>query len=97
MRHGGPPFRGPDLELTSTAWSVPWLVALGVAVIVVGLLVRRVVPRTGFVVVVLGATAFLAAGGPYGPVLLGPVLAVLGMATTLLCAAGGHPGWPGCR
>src|SRR3954447_8773142 len=45
MRHGGPPFRVPDPELTSTAWSVPWLVGLSVAVMVAGLVVRRVFPR----------------------------------------------------
>jgi signal transduction histidine kinase len=83
LRHGGPPFRVPDPELASTAWSVPWLVMIGVAVIVAGLLVRRALPRAGYVAVVLAATAFLAAGGPYGPVLLAPALAVLGMATTL--------------
>jgi signal transduction histidine kinase len=83
MRHGGPPFRVPDPELTSTAWSVPWLVGLSVAVMVAGLVVRRVFPRSGYVAVVLATTVFLAAGGPYGPVLLGPALAVVGMATTL--------------
>ncbi len=83
MRHGGPPFRVPDPELTSTAWSVPWLVGLSVAVMVAGLVVRRVFPRSGYVAVVLATTVFLAAGGPYGPVLVGPALAVLGMATTL--------------
>jgi signal transduction histidine kinase len=45
--------------------------------------VRRVFPRSGYVAVVLATTVFLAAGGPYGPVLLGPALAVVGMATTL--------------
>ena len=83
MRHGGPPFRVPEAELTSTAWSVPWVVGVGLAVIVAGLVVRRVLPRPGYVLVVLATTAFLAAGGPYGPVLLAPALAVLGMATTL--------------
>jgi signal transduction histidine kinase len=83
MRHGGPPFRVPDPELTSTAWSVPWLVGLSVAVMVAGLVVRRVFPRSGYVAVLLATTVFLAAGGPYGPVLLGPALAVVGMATTL--------------
>lgn len=83
MRHGGPPFRVPDPELVSTAWSVPWLVALGVVVIVAGLVVRRVLPRPAYAAVVLATTAFLAAGGPYGPVLLAPALAVLGLATTL--------------
>ena len=83
MRHGGPPFRPPDLELASTAWALPWLVGLGIAVLVAGLVVRRIFPRSGFVAVVLATTAFLAAGGPYGPALLAPALAVLGMATTL--------------
>ena len=83
VRHGGPPFRVPDPELTSTAWSLPWLIGLGIAVMVAGLIVRRVFPRSGFVAVVLATTAFLAAGGPYGPALLAPMLAVLGMATTL--------------
>ena len=83
MRHGGPPFRVPDPELTSTAWSLPWLVALSIAVMVAGLVVRRVFPRSGCVAVVLATTAFLAAGGPYWPALLAPALAVLGMATTL--------------
>ncbi len=83
MRHGGPPFRVPEAELASTAWSVPWVVGVGLAVIVAGLVVRRLLPRPGYVLVVLATTAFLAAGGPYGPVLLAPALAVLGMATTL--------------
>ncbi|HEU5485993.1 MAG TPA: sensor histidine kinase [Microlunatus sp.] len=83
MRHGGPPFRAPTLEPTSTAWSVPWLVALAIAAIVAGLMVRRVFPRSGYVTVVVATAAFLAAGGPYGPVLLAAVLAVLGMGATL--------------
>src|SRR5689334_21690939 len=32
MRHGGPPFRTLDTEVISTAWSLPWLVTLGVVV-----------------------------------------------------------------
>lgn len=83
MRHGGPPFRSADPSLTSTAWELPWLSGLGIAVIMAGLLVRRLFPRTGYVVVTVATGAFLAAGGPYGPVLLAPGLAVLGMATTL--------------
>lgn len=83
MRHGGPPFRVPDPELASTSWSVPWVVLVGVVLIVVGLVGRRLLPRTGYSAVVLATTAFLAAGGPYGPVLLAPALAVLGLATTL--------------
>jgi signal transduction histidine kinase len=84
MRHrGGPPFRPVDTIETSTAWSVPWLVAVGIVVVTAGIAVRRLFPRSGYLAVVLGTTAFLAAGGPYGPVLLGPVLAVLGLADRL--------------
>jgi signal transduction histidine kinase len=83
MRHGGPPFRRPDVELVSTAWSLPWLVAVGVVALIGGLAVRRIFPRSGYLATVVGTTAFLAAGGPYGPVLLAPVLAVLGLAVTL--------------
>lgn len=82
MRHG-PPFREPTLDLASTSWSLPWLVALGGAVLASALIVRRLVPRTAFVAVLVGTAAFLAGGGPYGPVLLAPVLGVLAMATTL--------------
>ncbi len=84
MRHrGGPPFRPADTIETSTAWSLPWVVGLGIVAVVAGVAVRRVFPRSGYLAVVAGTTAFLAAGGPYGPVLLGAVLAVLGLADRL--------------
>ena len=41
-----------------------------------GLAVRRLYPRIAFVAVVVGVGAFLAIGGPYGPCLLAPALAV---------------------
>ncbi len=83
MRHGGPPFRSIQVDQPSTTWSLPWLVGLGLLVIVVGLTLRRVAPRTGYLAVVAGTGAFLAAGGPYGPVLLAPAIAVLGLASAL--------------
>jgi signal transduction histidine kinase len=84
MRHrGGPPFRPADTVETSTAWSLPWLVGLGIVVVIAGIAVRRIFPRSGYLAVVVGTAVFLAAGGPYGPVLLGPVLAVLGLADRL--------------
>jgi signal transduction histidine kinase len=83
MRHGGPPFRREDVQLVSTAWSLPWLAGVSVVALVAGLAVRRIFPRSGYVATVVGTTAFLAAGGPYGPVVLAPVLAVLGLAVTL--------------
>lgn len=83
MRHGGPPFRPPELEAVPTAWSLPWLVLLGLIVVVAGVALRRIFPRSGYVAVVAGVAVFLAAGGPYGPVLLAPALAVLGLAGAL--------------
>src|SRR6478735_247018 len=84
MRHrGGPPFRPADIAETSTAWSLPWLVGLGTVAVIAGVAVRRLCPRSGYLAVVGGTMAFLAAGGPYGPVLLAPVLAVLGLADRL--------------
>ncbi|GAA3615585.1 sensor histidine kinase [Microlunatus ginsengisoli] len=80
---GGPPFRRPDPNLVSTAWSLPWLIGVGIAVLVVGLALRRVFPRSAYLAVVAGTTAFLAAGGPYGPALLAPALAVLALADRL--------------
>ena len=83
MRHGGPPFRSIEVEQATTTWSLPWLVGLGLLLIVVGLTLRRVAPRSGYLAVVVGTAAFLAAGGPYGPVLLAPAIAVVGLATAL--------------
>jgi signal transduction histidine kinase len=83
MRHGGPPFRPIEVDQPATTWSLPWLVGLALVVIVVGLTLRRVAPRSGYLAVVAGTAAFLAAGGPYGPVLIAPAIAVLGLATAL--------------
>lgn len=83
LRHGGPPFRPVGTEFVATAWSLPWLVNLSIAAVVAGLILRRIFPRSAYVLVVVATGAFLAAGGPYGPVLLAPALAVLGLATAL--------------
>jgi len=50
---------------------------------VAGLLARRLYPRLAFAAVVVAVAAFLAAGGPYGPVLLAPVLAVHALSVSL--------------
>jgi signal transduction histidine kinase len=84
-RRGGPgrPGRdGPGRHEQSFApldWSLVGLTAL----LVLGLALRRSRPRTAYAVVVLAATAFLLAGGPYGPVLLAPALTVQALATRL--------------
>jgi signal transduction histidine kinase len=81
-RHG-PQFRpGPPVP-PETLEPVTWLLVVAVVVLVVALALRRVVPQTSFAAVVVATAAFLAAGGPYGPVLLGPALAVLTLARRL--------------
>ena len=70
---------------------------VGIVAIVAGLVVRRIFPRAGYLAVVAGTTAFLAAGGPYGPALLAPALAVLALATTLPLRGLGAAGWLRCR
>jgi signal transduction histidine kinase len=74
-RHGPPPYGrggGPAVEPAAiSGWELGAVLGL-----VAGLGVRRLYPRLGFAVVVVAVATFLAAGGPYGPVLIGPVLAV---------------------
>ncbi len=75
---GGP--RGPiELDPPDLAW--PLFPAL--ALLVVATAVRRIWPRVAFVGVVVGVAGYLAAGGPYGPVLLAPALAVHALASAL--------------
>ncbi len=77
-RRGGPVPGGHD-------WSgaVWWTPLPFVAALVLGLAVRRLSPRAGFCLVVAAVAGYLAVGGPLGPVLLGPALAVYAMSVTL--------------
>ena len=50
-------------------------------VLVAGLALRRTAPRAAAAAVLAGLAVFLLAGGPYGPVLLGPALAVHALLT----------------
>jgi signal transduction histidine kinase len=86
-RHGPPPFRqGPPLPVDNpveSAAQITWLVVVAVVMIVAALGVRRLFPRTAFAATVVATGAFLAAGGPYGPVLLAPAMTVLALARAL--------------
>src|SRR3954452_14598460 len=76
-----PPTAGPSSPVSPTAIS-GWEFG-AVVVMVAGLLARRLYPRLAFAAVVVAVAAFLAAGGPYGPVLLAPVLAVHALSVSL--------------
>jgi signal transduction histidine kinase len=84
-RRGGPgrPERGgpgrDELSFGPPNWGLAGLVAL----IVLGLTLRRTRPRTAYALVVVAVAAFLFAGGPYGPVLVAPALVVQTLATRL--------------
>jgi signal transduction histidine kinase len=72
----------PALPGTSAA-DLGWPLYPSIALVVLATAVRRLWPRAAFVGVVLGVTGYLAAGGPYGPVLLAPVLVVHALASAL--------------
>ncbi|MFL6026071.1 MAG: sensor histidine kinase [Friedmanniella sp.] len=76
-RHGGP--RQPEPSLPPLNWSLVGITL----VLVTGLALRRSRPRTSYAVVVAAVTAFLLAGGHYGPVLLAPALVVQTLTTRL--------------
>ncbi|HVH21880.1 MAG TPA: sensor histidine kinase [Pseudonocardia sp.] len=59
-----------------------WL-AVPLLILVVGLAVRRIWPRSAFVAVVLGVGGYLAAGAVFPPVFLAPALVIYAMALAL--------------
>lgn len=74
---------GPDHSPWDSPPELWWLPLPIVMIIVAGLAVRRLHPRLGFGVVVAGVTAFLAVGGPYGPVLIAAALATWSLTASL--------------
>ena len=78
-RNGPPPWPRSFEELPGV-W---WLPLPFVLIMVGGLVLRRLYPRIGFGLVVLGVGGFLAIGGPYGPCLFAPALAVFSLASAL--------------
>jgi signal transduction histidine kinase len=72
---GGPWLRDPPDVL---GW-----VVVPLLIMVVGLAVRRVWPRTAFVAIVVGVGGYLAAGATFGLVFVAPALGVYAMANAL--------------
>jgi len=79
-RQGPGSFEGPpDVAFESISWGIyPFL-----ALLVVGVALRRVRPVPAFLTVVVATAGYVAVGGPYGPVLVAPALAVHSLATRL--------------
>jgi signal transduction histidine kinase len=76
---GSPRFGPPRIELPEVA---DWI-AVPLLLLVVGLAVRRIWPRWGFVAIVVGVGGYLAAGAVFPPVFVAPALGVYAMATAL--------------
>lgn len=68
-------YRGPGGASQLVA-GVEWLQLAATLGLVVALALRRTAPRVACLGTVVATAAFLGAGGPYGPVLLGPALAL---------------------
>lgn len=60
-----------------------WSALCWVLVVGTGIAFRRVRPFTGYALTVVGATGYLAVGLPFGPVLFGPALGLLALATRM--------------
>ncbi|WP_168207288.1 sensor histidine kinase [Microlunatus elymi] len=89
----GPPWAHPGRGHVET-WSPPsfradlgepytWIALIWVLILMLGIAFRRVRPRTGYAITVVGATGYLAAGLPFGPVLVAPALGLVTMAMRL--------------
>ena len=76
---GSPRFGPPRIELPEVA---DWM-AVPLLILVVGLAVRRIWPRWGFVAIVVGVGGYLAAGAVFPPVFVAPALGIYAMATAL--------------
>ncbi|HEY9290293.1 MAG TPA: sensor histidine kinase [Microlunatus sp.] len=77
--HGGPEWAPPDFR-GDLGEPYSWVALLWVLILMLGVAVRRLRPRTGYAITVIGATGYLAAGLPFGPVLVAPALCLVTMA-----------------
>ncbi len=77
-----PPRGGDDFDFHPTADAAGWLLPF-VLIVVVGVAVRRIWPRAGFVAVTVGLGGYLAVGGPFGPMFLAPALVLYALAVSL--------------
>jgi signal transduction histidine kinase len=78
----GPGFARPDLT-QSLGEPYTWAAVLWAAILGLGIAFRRVRPRTGYAVSVVGVTGYLAVGLPFGPALIAPALGLVAMATRM--------------
>jgi len=76
---GDGPMMGGGFDPSQTV-AFSWVLFPCLVLLVVALALRRIRPRAGFVLVVVGVAGYLAAGGPSGPVLLAPALALHALA-----------------
>lgn len=82
---------GPPGRMISTVESSPWVLP-AVVVVGFGVAVRRVWPRTAFVLTVVGVGTYLATGATFGPIFLAPALGVYAMASGTRLFAEQAPG-----
>jgi signal transduction histidine kinase len=82
---------GPPGRMISTVESSPWVLP-AVIVLGFGVAVRRVWPRTAFVLTVVGVGTYLAMGATFGPIFLAPALGVYAMASGTRLFAEQAPG-----
>lgn len=98
VRGGTPPMRPPWMQPEFQQHQHPhfgfaqpgalhepytWAALVWVIILGLGIAVRRIRPLTGYSITVIGATGYLAAGLPFGPVLLAPALGLLALATRM--------------
>jgi signal transduction histidine kinase len=71
---------GPPGRMITTVDPSPWVLP-AVIVLGFGIAIRRVWPRTAFVLTVLAVGTYLATGATFGPIFLAPALGVYAMAS----------------
>lgn len=85
----GPPWKRPETEVPGpnpweAGWDlVPWPIFPCVLVVVVGVAVRRLWPRTAFAATVLATTGYLFLDSPYGPILVAPAAVLVALAAAM--------------
>jgi signal transduction histidine kinase len=91
--YGGPPWHhrgrfgppsgpiGHQPEMIGEPYT--WIALGWVVLVALGVALRRVRPRTAYLITVVGATGYLASGLPFGPVLAGPAVGLITLATRM--------------
>jgi signal transduction histidine kinase len=60
-----------------------WALIIWVLIVMIGIAIRRIRPQAGYALTLVGSTGYLAVGLPLGPVLAGPALGLMALATRL--------------